>query len=118
MGVRQEPPDRYYDLNIIVYRVPTHVLMNVWFPNMMILAFSMTVYAIPIDNLNGRLEITATCLLGMMAFQGTIKEMLPPMPYLTAMGKYVIVVFAFLILHDIEHAVAFIVTSASDEPRS
>jgi len=118
MGVRADVPDRNYDLNIVVQRDPRHVIWNVAFPTLMVLVFSLTAYAMPIAELNGRLEITSTCLLGMMAFQGTIKEMLPPMPYLTAMGKYVIMVFIFLVAHGIEHAIAFIVTSRSDSTRS
>merc|ERR1719161_1671280 len=118
MGVCSKVPTRFYDLNIIVFRDPWHVMWNVCFPTMMVLCFSLTAYAIPITELNGRLEITSTCLLSMMAFQGTIKEMLPPMPYLTAMGKYVIVVFLFLVAHGIEHATVFVVTSRSDQTRS
>lgn len=118
MGVRAEVVDRFYALNIVVQRDPSHVIWNVAFPSLMVLVFSLTAYAMPIAELSGRLEITSTCLLGMMAFQGTIKEMLPPMPYLTAMGKYVIMVFIFLVAHGIEHAMAFVVTSRSDSTRS
>merc|ERR1711920_168978 len=62
---------------------------------------------------NGRLEITGTCLLSMMAFQGSIKDMLPPMPYLTAMGKYVIAVFVVLVFHGFEHAYVYLFTSGT-----
>lgn len=117
MGVRQDPADRFYKLNMIVFRDPQHVMWTVCFPTMMILLFSFTAYAIPIAELNGRLEITSTCLLGMMAFQGTVKEMLPPLRYLTSMGMYVIVTFLVLIVHGVEHALAHIMTSDSSLPR-
>merc|ERR1712113_212207 len=88
-------------------------MWNVFFPTMMILLFAFTSYFIPIVEINGRLEITGTCLLSMMAFQGSIKTMLPPMPYLTAMGKYVIAVFVVLVLHGFEHAFFYLLTSGS-----
>lgn len=53
-----------------------------------------------------------------MAFQGTIKDMLPPMPYLTALGKYIIVVFSTLVLHGIEHAAACTLSIPSSQTRT
>merc|ERR1712100_475657 len=70
-------------LNIVVVRNPNHVVWHVGFPILMILVFSFFVYAMAIADLGGRLEITSTCLLGMMTFQGTVKGMLPPLPYIT-----------------------------------
>lgn len=115
MGIRTETADRYYEMQIVILRDPGHVMWNVAFPTMMILLFGFTVYGLPISELGSRLEITGTCLLAMMAFQGTIKEMLPPMPYLTAIGKYVIATFVVLLCHGFEHAFVFLLTSGSTE---
>jgi len=62
MGMRSETPDRLYGIDIIVYRDPRHVMWHVFFPCFMVLLFSFSVYSIPIAELNGRLEITSTCL--------------------------------------------------------
>jgi len=117
MGIRSDPANRFYEIRIVVYRIPAHVLWYVCFPTMMVVSFSLCVYALPIAEVGNRLEITATCLLSLMAFQGTIKDMLPPMPYQTALGVYVVVAFSMLALHGIEHALAYVGTSgSSSEP--
>mmetsp|Transcript_1444 Transcript_1444/g.3280 ORF Transcript_1444/g.3280 Transcript_1444/m.3280 type:complete len:744 (-) Transcript_1444:77-2308(-) len=115
LGLRSEKANRFYEMQIVILRDPGHVMWNVAFPTMMILLFGFTVYGMPIAEVGTRLEITATLLLAMMAFQGTIKDMLPPMPYLTAMGKYVIATFVVLLFHGFEHAFVFILTSGSTE---
>jgi len=113
MGIRASPQNRFYEIHIVVTRDPDHVLWNVGFPVMIIWLFSFNAYFIPMAEINGRLEITATCLLGMMAFQGSIKDMLPPMPYLTAMGKYIVAVFLMLVAHGAQHAMAYLWTSGT-----
>jgi len=118
MGMRSDPPDRWYEMNIIIFRDPRHVLWNVAFPTLMMLLFAFSVYSIPIEDIGARLENTSTCLLAMMAFQGTIKEMLPPMPYITAMGRYVIVTYVVLTCHGFEHALFYMFTSKQDETES
>mmetsp|Transcript_8129 Transcript_8129/g.18125 ORF Transcript_8129/g.18125 Transcript_8129/m.18125 type:complete len:657 (-) Transcript_8129:63-2033(-) len=114
MGMRSDPPDRWYEMNIIIFRDPRHVLWNVAFPTLMMLLFAFSVYSIPIAEIGARMENTSTCLLAMMAFQGTIKEMLPPMPYITAMGRYVIITYVVLTCHGFEHAMFYILTSKPD----
>ena len=77
-----------YDLNIYVERDPVHVMWNVGVPTLVIMMFSFCSYSLPIKQVGDRITITSTLLLAMMAFQGTIKEVLSPMPYLTATGKW------------------------------
>ena len=96
MGLRSEIPDRWYEVRIIVERHPGHAIRTVGMPCLVSLAFSFTIYAIPMSDLAGRLENTATCLLAMMAFQGVVNDMLPPVSYETALGRYVTAVYFVL----------------------
>ncbi|CAJ1389105.1 unnamed protein product, partial [Effrenium voratum] len=96
MGLRTETPDRWYEVRIIVERSPGHAIRNVAMPCLVILTFSFTIYAIPMSELGSRLENTATCLLAMMAFQGVVNDMLPPVSYETALGRYVTAVYIIL----------------------
>ncbi|CAK8999670.1 Acetylcholine receptor subunit gamma [Durusdinium trenchii] len=114
MGLRSELPDRWYEVRIIVERSPGHALRNVATPCLVILIFSFTIYAIPMSELGSRLENTATCLLAMMAFQGVVNEMLPPVSYETALGRYVTAVYIILMFHGVEHALFSTLTSKSD----
>eukprot|EP00931_Biecheleriopsis_adriatica_P060698 TRINITY_DN36467_c0_g1_i1.p1 TRINITY_DN36467_c0_g1~~TRINITY_DN36467_c0_g1_i1.p1 ORF type:complete len:641 (+),score=116.20 TRINITY_DN36467_c0_g1_i1:56-1924(+) len=111
MGICSEQPDRWYELKIIVEREPGHAMQNVSFPCFVIMLFSFTVFVIPMSDLGSRLENTATCLLAMMAFQGAIKDMLPPVNYQTALGRYVTAVYLILLVHGFEHAFFFLMTS-------
>lgn len=114
MGLRSELPDRWYEVRIIVERSPGHAIRNVATPCLVILIFSFTIYAIPMSELGSRLENTATCLLAMMAFQGVVNEMLPPVSYETALGRYVTAVYIILMFHGVEHALFSTLTSKSD----
>lgn len=114
MGLRSELPDRWYEVRIIVERSPGHAVRNVAVPCLVILTFSFTIYAIPMSELGSRLENTATCLLAMMAFQGVVNEMLPPVSYETALGRYVTAVYIILMFHGVEHALFSTLTSKSD----
>jgi len=77
----------------------------------MILMFSFTIFFIPVADLSSRLENTATCLLAMMAFQATVKDMLPAVAYQTALDRYVVCVYSIILFHGIEHALMFFCTA-------
>jgi len=98
-----EPQDsihhkRFSELHINVHakRRESYYIWNIGLIILAIVSLSFTSFAIPEENVEGRLTINLTLLLTAMAFKFVIAASLPVVAYLTPLDKYLLGNFAFL----------------------
>jgi len=89
---------RYSELHINIHakRRESYYIWNIGLIILAIVSLSFTSFAIPVDNIEGRLTINLTLLLTAMAFKFVIAASLPVVAYLTPLDKYLLANFAFL----------------------
>ena len=73
-------------------------LYNIVFYFMIITFLALTCFALNVEDKGERLNLAVTILLTLVAFQHTVFEKLPNIPYLTFLHKYIILSFAFVCL--------------------
>ena len=71
-------------------------LYNIIFYFVIITFLALTCFALDVEDIGERLNLAVTILLTLVAFQHTVFEKLPNIPYLTFMHKYIIVSFIFV----------------------
>merc|ERR1719203_1812491 len=79
-------------------------LWNVVFFMMLISGLSMCSFAVDAEDLGERLAIIITLLLTSVAYQSSVFQTLPNVPYLTLLDKYIVTSFVFMTLVTIETA--------------
>ena len=83
-------------LTVACYSRESYYIWNIGLIILAIVSLSFTSFAIPVDNVEGRLTINLTLLLTAMAFKFVIATSLPVVAYLTPLDKYLLANFAFL----------------------
>ena len=84
---------------------------NVELPMGCLTGLSFTVSSIPLDDVQGRLSVTLTLLLTLVAYKLVISAELPAVSYLTILDKYILVCILLLVAVTVESAVSSAVAS-------
>lgn len=89
---------RYSELHINIHakRRESYYIWNIGLIVLSIVSLSFTSFAMPPENVEGRLTINITLLLTAMAFKFVIAASLPVVAYLTPLDKYLLANFGFL----------------------
>ncbi|KAJ8037905.1 Glycine receptor subunit alpha-3 [Holothuria leucospilota] len=95
-----------YLIKLHAQRKPLFYVWNVVLPVFCILALSFTSFVIDAENPSDRLSVTVTMLLTAVAFKSAVSSMLPKIPYLTLLDKYVLCNFILQCLMVAQNAVA------------
>lgn len=70
--------------------------MNIVFIVVLLTFFGFSSYSIPLSNYADRASVTLTILLTMVAFMLVINDMIPTVPYLTWLDKYMLYSFSIV----------------------
>lgn len=83
-----------FDACIIAKRNYIFYIWRIFFPAILIMAMSCTVFSVNIKDFHDRVAISLTCLLSCIAAQFAISFNLPRIPYLTPIDKLYMITYA------------------------
>jgi len=98
LNPRESTPFSRAVLTIDVARESTFYLFKLWLPLTLIVALSWSVFWMPDESLAGRIRISATSFLTVVAYQFAIVGSLPKVAYLTLMDRLMIGSFILIAL--------------------
>lgn len=96
-------------INFCISRSSKYYIWNVAFVNFLIIALAFTSLAVDYMETGDRLNVTMILLLTTIAFKFATAEILPNVPYLTFLDKYIISGISFNSLVTIQNAVVALV---------
>ena len=79
-----------YRIQMNVVRRHQFYLYNMFLTMCLITLLTFASFAVPASSLNGRMKITLTLLLTSVAFKYYVQRFVPPVSYLTFIGKYIL----------------------------
>jgi hypothetical protein len=96
------------ELQIFIERRPSFFLYNVVLPLAIICGLVLTNFALPIEELGGRLQGVLTLLLTAIAFKFVVTSYIPKLPYLTLLDKYILCSYLLIFFAAVENALVYI----------
>jgi hypothetical protein len=106
--IRDRQPFSEFVMLITVERLPGFYIWRLILPMIIIVALSWSVFWMKDDDLSNRLMVSFTGILTVVAYQFTISDSLPRIPYITFMDAVITFSFFMMALTIIENIVVYI----------
>jgi hypothetical protein len=100
-------------LSLKLYRHPDYLVFSVIVPLLLLNMFTLSSFGVESDDIGTKLGILVTILLALFAFTFTIRDKIPPVPYLTGLEKQILLSIGILFLAGLELTLPFFLTSDS-----
>jgi len=98
-------------LSLRLYRHPDYLVFSVILPLLLLNVFTLSSFGVEYDDIGTKLGILVTILLALFAFTFTIRDKIPPVPYLTGLEKQILLSIIILFFAGMELTLPFFVSS-------
>ncbi|CAD7967852.1 unnamed protein product [Amoebophrya sp. A120] len=102
-------------VSVHIGRDPTFYIYKAVVPLEAIFIFTCMIYATPVSDVSGRLQLLFGMFLTGFAIQWTILDRLPRVPYLTVLDKFIFMVVVILLTVGLGSCCAFLVWRSEEE---
>jgi len=116
--VRDRVPFSRVSFDVSIQRETGYYLFKLSVPLMLIVMLSWTVFWMKGESLAGRMRISSTAFLTIVAYQFAVSGSLPKVAYLTLMDKLMIASFFLIALTALENMVAVLMSERNPERAS
>jgi hypothetical protein len=106
----------YYPMSIFsikLFRHPDYLVFSVIVPLLLLNVFTLSSFGVDSDDIGTKLGILVTILLALFAFTFTIRDKIPPVPYLTGLEKQIFISITILFLAGLELTLPFFVSNTA-----
>jgi len=100
-------------LSLKLYRDPDYLVFSVIVPLLLLNMFTLSSFGVESDDIGTKLGILVTILLALFAFTFTIRDKIPPVPYLTGLEKQILLSITVLFLAGAELTLPFIIKNTA-----
>jgi hypothetical protein len=97
-------------LSLKLYRHPDYLVFSVIVPLLLCNVFTLSSFGVESDDIGTKLGILVTILLALFAFTFTIRDKIPPVPYLTGLEKQILLSITILFLAGLELTLPFFIS--------
>ncbi len=104
-------PIQALEITYILRRDPVFYIWKVVIPIVLVVLMSWSVFWINPTNISAQLTVSVTAILTLIAFQFSVAQLMPPLPYLTKLDKFTTGADIFVFLAFVET----IITSYSED---